>query len=159
MHCTGTTWGQLPAPGTYSVKVLRSRRGLRRSNRNRARKRTRVGTRISIFFNFPGFEPRSAPIIDLFWKKAARTGSILRPKSQGSCGTEKHAIVFCARKGTTGESRGEISWKTASHTLLRSAISRLARQHSLRDFQCSSPCFSHCFRRQDIVADDHRVHQ
>ena len=66
---SGTTWGQLPTPVTCSAKVVRSRRGLRRSNRNRAKKRSRLGTRNSSFFNFRGFEPPGPIIADLFCPK------------------------------------------------------------------------------------------
>ena len=75
----GTTWGQLATPVTCSENVVRSRRGLRRSNRNRAKKRSRLGTRNSTDLNFRGFEPPGPIIAGLFCpKRPARTGSRAR---------------------------------------------------------------------------------
>ena len=34
-----------------------------------------------------------------------------------------------------------------------------SREHPEEHFECSGPCFSHCFRRQNIVPDGQRVHQ
>ena len=63
----GTTWGQLATPVTCSAKVVRSRRGLRRSTRDRAGKRSRLGNRNIIKPNFRGFEPPGGLIAGQIW--------------------------------------------------------------------------------------------
>ena len=78
----GTTCGQLPAPVTCSENVVRSRRGLRRSTRNRAGKRSRLENRNVLYLNFrPIFEVSNpaSPLKDFSLGKPERTGSMSKP--------------------------------------------------------------------------------
>ena len=155
----GTTCGQLPAPVTCSENVVRSRRGLRRSNRNRAKKRSRLGTRNSTDLNFRGFEPPGGLIADLFLGKPERTGSMSRPLDKRVLEDGREGTPPRALRGSTGDVSGRFSWKTTTHTLWRSFTSRIGPQHPEQHCECSGPAVKHCAHRSNTVRTGQNVHR
>ena len=155
----GTTWAQGGTPVTSGSRHLRSRRGLRRSNRNRAGKRSRLHTRNSIKPNFRGFEPPGGLIADLFLGKPERTGSMSRPLDKRVLEDGREGTPPRALRGSTGDVSGRFSWKTTTHTLWRSFTSRIGPQHPEQHCECSGPAVKHCAHRSNTVRTGQNVHR
>ena len=111
------------------LRLLRSRRGLRRSNRNRAKKRSRLGNRNIIDLNFRGFEPPGGLIADLFLGKPERTGSMSKAPNKRVLEDGREGTPPRALPGLMDDSAGRISCETTAHTLWRSGASRIGPQH------------------------------